>query len=217
VLPIFEGMEMILDESVLPPRWVRGSPCTVVGIELHPREAPIAGRDSIATDGCVVLKYMPKCVYVRMPGSTAVNLQLRADFDVTGVLAIRPNSRSWKFTPSAYKKPVHVTRTQITLLPQKQGTLHGVQGKTADPGIILHWRYPKRLSKESLWLAHYVSLSRPRGLDKMLSHGLPSREVIEGGPPEAWLAELDALFEDKIQKTKRDCVKARAALGWPAR
>ena len=81
----------------------------------------------------------------------------------------------------------------------------------------MHWRYPKRLSKESLWLAHYVSLSRPRGLDKMLSHGLPSREVIESEPPEAWLAELDALFEDKIEKTKRDCLKARAALGWRAR
>ena len=217
VLPIFEGMQMILDESVLPPTWVRGSPCTVVGIEPHPREAPIAGRDSIATDGCVVLGYMPKCIYVRMRGSTAVNLPPRADFDVTGVLAIRPKGRSWKFTPSTHKKPVHVTRTQITLLSQKQVALHGVQSKTADPGFIVHWRYPKRLPKESIWLAHYVSLSRPRNLSQMLSHGLPSREVIEGGPPEAWLTELDTLFEDKIEKTKRECAKARAALGWPAR
>ena len=28
VLPAFEGMEMILDETVLPPKFVRGSPCT---------------------------------------------------------------------------------------------------------------------------------------------------------------------------------------------
>ena len=51
----------------------------------------------------------------------------------------------------------------------------------------------------------------------MLSHGLPSREVIEGGPPEAWLAQLDNLFKDKIAKTKVACAKARAELGWPAR
>ena len=208
---------MILDESVLPTQWVRGSPCAGVGIEPHPREAPIAGRDSIATDGCVVLGYMPKCIYVRMRGSTAVHLPPRADFDVTDVLAIRPKGHSWKFTPSTHKKPVYVTRTQITLLPQKQGTLHGVQGKTADPGFVVHWRYPKRLPKEGVCLAHYVSLSRPRSVGQMLSHGLPSREVIEGGPPEAWLAELDTLFGDKTEKTKRELAKARAALGWPAR
>ena len=160
---------------------------------------------------------MPKCIYVRMRNSTDVTLPSRTDFDVRGVLAIRPKARSWKFTPSTHTKSVHVTRTQIPLLPRKQGTLHGVQGKTADPGFIVHWRYPKRLSKESIWLAHYVSLSRPRSFAQLLSHGLPSREVIEGGPPEAWLAELDSLFKDKIAKTKTACAKARAALGWPAR
>ena len=51
----------------------------------------------------------------------------------------------------------------------------------------------------------------------MLSHGLPSRKVIEGGPPEAWLAELDELFKSKIAETKVACAKARAELGWPAR
>ena len=114
-------------------------------------------------------------------------------------------------------KALPVTRTQIPLLPRKQCSLHGVQGKTAEPGFIVHWRYPKRLSDESKWLAHYVSLSRPRSFAQLLSHGLPSREVIEGGPPEDWLAELDKFFKDKIQKTKVACSKARAELRWPAR
>ena len=65
--------------------------------------------------------------------------------------------------------------------------------------------------------AHYVSLSRPRSFAKLLSHGLPSRDIMEGGPVEAWLQELDSLFQDKISKTKIACAKARAALGWPPR
>ena len=217
VLPVFEGMEMILGESLLPPKWVRGCPCTVLGIELHPQEDLIEGRDSIATDGCILLRYMPKCIYVRLAGCTETFLLKRTDFDVTGVVAIRPKGGSWKFTPSTCAKALTVVRTQIPLLPRKQCSLHGVQGKTADPGFIVHWRYPKRLADASKWLAHYVSLSRPRSFAQLLSHGLPSREVIEGGPPEDLLAELDNLFKEKIQKTKVACAKARADLAWPAR
>ena len=68
------------------------------------------------------------------------------------------------------------------MLPRKQGTLHGVQGKTADPGFIVHWTFPPGLKKESLWLAYYVSLSRPRSFGQLLSHGLPDRSIIESGP-----------------------------------
>ena len=75
--------------------------------------------------------------------------------------------------------------TQIPLLPHKQGTLHGVQGNTADPGFIAHWKFPKGLKWDSIWLAYYVSLSRPRSLSRLLSHGMPYRSIIKGGPPES--------------------------------
>ena len=224
VLPVFEGMEMILGDTVLPPKFVRGSPCTVVGVELHPQEPPIDGRESIAADGCVVLLYMPKCIYVRMDKRDeaapkgSVLLPLKKDFDVSDVLAIRPKPASWKFTSSEYKRAMQVTRTQIPLLPRKQCTLHGVQGKTAEPGFIVHWHYPASLSVAAKWLACYVSLSRPQSFKQLLSHGLPSRELIEGGPPQEWLEELDKLFpQAKIDKTKADCAEARRELGWPAR
>ena len=35
--------------------------------------------------------------------------------------------------------PVAVSRTQLPLLPRKQCTLHGMQGTTAEPGLIAHW------------------------------------------------------------------------------
>ena len=110
-----------------------------------------------------------------------------------------------------------MARTHLPLLPQKKCTLHGVQGNTAEPAFIVHWTFPPRLSKESIWLAYYVSLSRPRSFRQLLSHGLPSRKVIENWPPEEICKALHDLFADKIAATKIACAKARADMNWPAR
>ena len=112
---------------------------------------------------------------------------------------------------------VFVSRTQRPLSPRKQCTLHGAQGKTADPGFIAHWTFPAGLSKESIWLTYYVSLSRPRSFSRLLSHGLPDRAIIEGGPPKAITEAFETLLSEKIAATQRACASARAALGWPAR
>ena len=145
LMPLWMGMDMILSDSLLPPKYVRGTPCKVVGLEPHPREPPIEGRHSISTEGCVVLHYMPNCIYVRIPGSCHTFLQAgTADaaqpsgMDLTGVLAIKPQARSWIFTPAASKSSVTISRTQVPLLPRKQCTLHGVQRKTADHGLLVH-------------------------------------------------------------------------------
>ena len=54
------------------------------------------------------------------------------------------------------------------------------------------------------------SLSRPERLSDLLSHGLLSREIIEGGPPAEWLVELDALSPpEKIARTKEAAKDAR--------
>ena len=105
----------------------------------------------------------------------------------------------------------------MPLLPRKQCTLHGVQGKTEDSGFIAHWAFPVGLSNEYRWLAYYVSLSRPRGFSRLLSHGLPDRDIIEGGPPEKITNVFEELFSQKIAATKRACGRARAEMGWPAR
>ena len=218
ILPVYIGMEMILTESYLPPRIVRGAPVEVVGIELHPMEPEVRGRDSIASHGCVVLHYMPKCIYVRLQNCKDLFLASDAgDADLQGVFAIQPISRSWRYKGNTMDAAVAVSRTLPPLLPRKQCTLHGVQGKTADPGIIVHWTFPKSITKESRWLAYYVSLSRPRGFSRLLSHGLPDRDIIEGGPPEDITDAFEDLFSQKIAATKRACAHARSEMGWPAR
>ena len=223
ILPVFVGMEMILTESYLPPRIVRGTPVEVVDIEVHPKEPPVHGRASIASHGCVLLHYMPRCIYVRVQGCTDVFLGPAAGAaqpggsDLQGVLAVQPTTRQWMFKGKGMQGPVSVSRTQCPLLPQKQCTLHGVQGKTADPGFIAHWKFPKGLKQESIWLAYYVSLSRPRSLSRLLSHGLPDRSIIEGGPPERITDVFKELFTEKIAATQQACAQARAEMGWPAR
>ena len=139
------------------------------------------------------------------------------DAELAGVLAITPTKRLWRFASTHFVKGVHVHRYQIPLLPAKQCTLHGIQGNTADPGIVAHWKFPKRLGVESLWLAHYVILSRPRRLSNLLSFGLPDRQLLEAGPPPKIQEALERLFSEKIAKTREACVSARAELNWPPR
>ena len=77
LLPLFVGMEVILTESLLPPRYVRGAPGKVVGIELHAMEPLVEGRTSIVSDGDVILHYLPN----RDPAallSAALHLHARA-------------------------------------------------------------------------------------------------------------------------------------------
>ena len=89
---------------------------------------------------------------------------LPAGPDLRGVLAITPQARPWKVRPAAGGPAIAVSRTQLTVLPRKQGTLHGVQGKTADPGFIVHWTFPPGLKKPSIWLAYYAcGASQPAG------------------------------------------------------
>jgi len=143
--------------------------------------------------------------------------------DVRGVIAVEPVTRTWRWDGGAPKRPGEANRTmavqrrQIPLLPERQGTLHSVQGRTTEPGLIAHWSFPKKLGKESLWLATYVLLSRVRSLAALISHGLPNRDILEAGPPEEYMAELANLFEEKIAATRAACEVARRELRWPLR
>ena len=76
--------------------------------------------------------------------------------------------------------------------------MHGVQGKTGDPGFIAHWTFPVGISVDSKWLGYYVSLSCPRGFSRWLSHGLPDRDIIEGGPPKNITEAFEELFSTRL-------------------
>ena len=120
---------MIPTESMLPPHYVRGSPCTLVGLQLHEHEPAIEGRDSLVSHGCVLLQYMPKCVYVKfddtvdtfMPPPSIgapqpdVGASQSLSYDMRVVMAIEPKPRQWTFKSSKLKHGIAVSRTQIPL------------------------------------------------------------------------------------------------------
>ena len=60
-------------------------------------------------------------------------------------------------------------------------------------------------------------MSHPTSFNNLLSHGLPDRDIIEGGPPEEILEAFTDLFTEKIAATRLACIRGRAEMGWPAR
>ena len=118
-------------------------------------------------------------LYLKIPGSGQSFLRtnsdnIRTDEDElwTDVIAIEPDTRNWTHKTQDGSRKVTIKRRQFPLLLHKTSTLHGIQGKTAEPGMCAHWSFPKHLSAEALWLAHYVILSRPRSLKDLVSYGL---------------------------------------------
>ena len=62
-------------------------------------------------------------------------------------------------------------RRQLPLTIKTASTLHTLQGATAQPGLIFHWRFPRFFSEELRWLATYVVLSRPPSFQQLISIG----------------------------------------------
>ena len=93
---------------------------------------------------------------------------------------------------------------------------YGLQGTTADPGLVAHWNVPKDMRADLHWLLVYVMLSRVRSLDSLVSFGFSDtlREVIERGPPDNFVGSFDRLFGENVQATRQATRDARHQLGW---
>ena len=59
ILPAFIGMDMTMQGSLLPPQYVTGTVGKLIGIELHPDEPKISGRQSVKETGCVLFAITP--------------------------------------------------------------------------------------------------------------------------------------------------------------
>jgi hypothetical protein len=95
-------------------------------------------------------------------------------------------------------------------------TIHTLQGTTAEPGIIFHWKFPRFFSAELRWLATYVALSRPPSLRQLISIDLPDdiEKLIEGGPPEGILSRFDDMFKEKEAVTHQKALAILRQYGW---
>ena len=142
ILPVYIGMEMILTESYLPPRIVRGAPVEVVDIELHPMEPDIASH------GCAILFYMPKCIYVRLQNckdrflASDAGAPQPGSADLQGVLAVQPVSRSWRYKSKTMQATVAVSRTQCPCCRGSNARCTGCRARRQTPASLLTGRSP---------------------------------------------------------------------------
>ena len=80
---------------------------------------------------------------------------------------------------------VKASREQVPLTIATASTLYTLQGATTTPGLIYHFRTPRRISGVMKWIATYMALSRVQSLAQLRSIGLTTaiRDVIDNGPP----------------------------------
>ena len=237
------GMRMRLIQSVEPPEGVVDATGECVGIDFNPLEPKSHRRCAFPGHGAaepkasvVVLRHQPLCIYLKLddcdteflpPKPCMEHVVCGADRTCAacsfypGVLAVKPCSgRPWKMVvtvPNENRcREVKVIRRGLPVVCVKASTLHVLQGTTADPGLIFHWVFPRRLTGPMRWLAIYVALSRVRRLKNLRSIGLNKdiRRVMEAGPPDSLPAQFYKLFHEKEAQTALDADAAMAALGW---
>ena len=87
------------------------------------------------------------------------------------------------------------------------------------PGLIYHFRTPRRISAVMKWISTYMALSRVQSPAQLRSIGMTPavKELINNGPPEGFLARFLTIFEEKATKTSEEIEKALAELGWQAK
>ena len=111
---------------------------------------------------------------------------------------------------------VRAAREQVPLTIATASTLYTLQGATTTPGMIYHFRTPRRISGVMKWIATYMALSRVQSLKQLRSIGLTTtiRDLIDNGPPEGFLTRFLNIFGEKIGQTQIAVEEAMAELGW---
>ena len=111
---------------------------------------------------------------------------------------------------------VKATRVQVPLTIATASTLYTLQGTTTTPGLIYHFRTPRRISGVMKWLATYMALSRVQSPKQFRSIGLTTaiKDLINDGPPEGFLTRFIRIFGEKTTQTETAVAEAMTELGW---
>ena len=111
---------------------------------------------------------------------------------------------------------VRAVREQLPITIVTATTLYTLQGTTATPGLIHHFRTPRRLSRQMKWISTYMAVSRVESLRQLRSIGLTSaiRDLIDEGPPLGMLTRFLDIFREKASQTETLMQEALEELGW---
>ena len=144
----------------------------------------------------------------------SVTVELAGDGDQSGAAE---QSRANVLAPQAVRSlQVRARRKGLPITIVTASTLYTLQGTTCEPGLIYHFKTPRRLSKQLRWISTYMALSRVRSLRELRCIGLTPaiRELIDLGPPEGFLTRFLKDFEEKAARTQKDIEDVLVELGW---
>ena len=215
----------------------------VQGIDFHENE-PVENKEAVALGQrpVVLLRYLPTAVHVKLErdeDDERAALQFLDDIPCShhrdvgadsscphctvlrDVVAVSPykTKRPWSLAIKNGGGTVKVMRTQLPIVCAGASTEHVLQGSTCRPGLIFHFRFPRRMPSDLQWLAVYVALSRVEGLKNFKCIGLTSKikGIIEGGPPDTIPAQFEKYFGAKEMETVIAADRAMRELGWQKR
>ena len=111
---------------------------------------------------------------------------------------------------------VRAVREQVPLTIATASTLYTLQGTTATPGLIYHFRTPRRISGVMKWISTYMALSRIQSLSSLRSIGLTTdiKDLINNGPPTGFLTRFLMIFGERTTQTTNEIEETMTELGW---
>ena len=236
---LHEGMEvrvtLTLHHLDIPPDTV----ATIQSIDLHPDD--VADGAAEPGTGLRYLKRFPRSVAIKIhdcktcflkPEPCTRHASTGACKSCTdcqwfeGLFLVQPveggagaKPRAWQIEVQDANGDTHKIkgfRRQLPLTTVQAGTLHTMQGSTADKGLIFHWVFPKLISAEAKWLATYVAPSRTQSLALLRSINLTPkiRSIIEQGPPPGIVQRFGELFDEKLQISAKRAADLMKKYGW---
>ena len=228
LLPLFIGMRVRLTEKLSAKyRLVNEAVGTVQGIEFHENEPVYEWQNNPAhaawARGYLVLKYMPKVVYVKFDKCTE-----NFGWGGPGVVAVLPKqalhklvefwpSRKNAVDPDTNKKPgmLKCKRCQLPLMPEQVRTTQTAQGMSMKR--LKAYLFKGNHDDAEHWLNTYVMLSRARSMAGLLIWGLPDKELFMRGPPSFITKGLPPLEERAAREMAEAAETLRSKYPWLAR
>jgi hypothetical protein len=197
VLFLWRGLEVLLEEKMCVELGiVRGARAIIDDIVTDVNEPPFQDDASLEPH---VLRFVPQCLILRIPGTTWVKERALGP----GRFTLSRTKRPWRYNlkpgddtqalvDSAQRRYLSVARVQLPISNCFALTMYGLQGATLE-AILLDLAKPNKMGRDELWMSLFVLLSRVPSFDDLIIYRLPARDAFNGGPPPFLQEEMQRL------------------------
>ena len=190
-------MEVLLEEKMCVELGVvRGARAIIDDIVFDVNKPPVDKDASLPPH---VLRFVPQCLILRLPGTTWVKERALGP----GRFTLSRTKRGWKYelkpgddtqalVDKTQRRYLSVARVQLPVSNCFALTMYGLQGATLE-AILLDLAKPKGMGRDELWMSLFVLLSRVPSFDDLIIYRLPPKDAFDGGPPPFLQEEMQRL------------------------